>query len=83
MTLLKKGKLFIENEVLENLISQSFNTVETNCYKILLSVIEDNEEAEEREREWIQEQLDKDYIKEANNEFRDMMDDFDAWGNID
>ena len=82
VTLLNRGKLYIEKDILEDLISKSINKIETDCYKILLAVIEKNEEAERKQREYIQYQMDRDYIKEANNEFRDIIEDSEAWGNL-
>lgn len=81
--LLKRGKLEIDKNVLEELSSSTENEIEKHCYEILLSVIEDCEYSEKEEEAWIREQMDKEMIEEANRQFRDMMSDFDAWGNID
>ncbi len=56
--------------------------METNCYNILLSVIE-NIEYQEEYNNWIQAEWDEYNIREANRQFNELMNDNDAWGNID
>ena len=85
--LLRSGKLEIDRQVLEDLSKNAFNDIEEKCYSILISVIDKIESEREQYDDWIQRKMDEDYIedyiREANRQFNDMMDDFDAWGNID
>lgn len=81
--LLKSGKLEIERDVLEDLSKNAFNDIEEKCYGILISVIDDIELKKEQSDACGKQQMDEDYIREANRQFNDMMNDFDAWGNID
>ena len=83
VSLLKTGKLYIDKSVLEELLKNAFNDIEKKCYSILISIINNIELEKERYNDWIQRQIDEDDIKEANRQFNDMMNDFDAWGNID
>ena len=81
--LLKSGNLEIDKNVLEDLSKNAFNDIEERCYRILISVIDNIELEKERYNDWVQRQIDEDNIREANRQFNDMMNDFDAWGNID
>lgn len=81
--LLRSGKLDIEKSVIIELLTGTDNDIEKKCYQILLDVIENIEFEKERYNDWVQSQWDGYEIKEANREFNDMMNDFDAWGNID
>ena len=81
--LLKSGKLEIDRNVLEDLSKNAFNDIEEKCYGILISAIDDIELKKEQYDAWIKQQMDEDYIREANRQFNDMMNDFDAWENID
>lgn len=81
--LLKSGKLEIDRNVLEDLSKNAFNDIEEKCYGILISVIDDIELKKEQYDAWVKQQMDEDYIREANRQFNDMMNDFDAWENID
>ena len=73
----------IDKSVLEDLSKNAFNVIEERCYRILISVIDNIELEKERYNDWVQRQIDEDNIREANRQFNDMMNDFDAWGNID
>ena len=81
--LLESGKLEIDRNVLEDLSKNAFNDIEKKCYGILISVIDDIQLNKERYDAWAQQQMDEESIREANRQFNDMMNDFDAWGNID
>lgn len=81
--LLRRGKLEIEKDVLEELSSSTENKIEQKCYDILLTVIEEGEYYERQRQAEIEAQIDDDMIKEANHQFNEMMDDFDAWGNTE
>lgn len=50
--------------------------------EVVLEISGEKQQKEDDYR-WSQEQSDKDYIEECNREFRSMMDDNEAWGNID
>lgn len=83
VNLIKHSNLEIEKDVIEQLINESNNQLETKCYNIILDVIEDIEYQEEEYNAWVQQQMHDDYVRECNEEFNNMMNDFDAWGNID
>ena len=83
VNLLKFSNLNIEKDVVEELIDNTENELESKCYNILLSVIEDIEYREEEYNNWVQQQWEEQMNKDIQREFDDMMDDFDAWGNID
>ena len=81
--LLKSSNLIINRKVLEGLFNIAENDVERKCYDILISVIDELEYLKEQERDWIQGQMEADYVRDANEQFYDLMDDFGAWNNID
>lgn len=83
VNLIKHTNLQISKGVVLELINNSNNQIETNCYNIILSVLEDIEYQQELENDWIQQKMHEDNVREANREFDDMMNDFDAWGNLD
>lgn len=83
VALLKVGKLKIEKSVLLDLRAKALNDIEEKCYNILLDVIEDIEMKQIEYDSKILKELDDYEIREANREFNDMMNDMDAWGNID
>lgn len=81
--LLELGKLKVEKSVLLDLRAKALNDIEEKCYNILLDVIEDIKWKQSKYDDMIQKELDEYNIREVNREFNDMMNDMDAWGNID
>lgn len=81
--LIKFTNLNIDKDVIKEYINNSNNKIETNCFNILLSVLEDIEYQQEEYNSWVREKMEEDMIRDANRQFDEMMDDFDAWGNID
>lgn len=77
------GKLKVEKSVLLDLRAKALNDIEEKCYNILLDVIEDIKWKQSKYDDMIQKELDEYNIREVNREFNDMMNDMDAWGNID
>ena len=49
----------------------------------ILEELRDDKIAKENYWAEIQQQMHDDYVRECNKEFNNMMNDFDAWGNID
>lgn len=83
VNLLKYTNFQISKDVLTELIDASANQLETNCYNIILNVIEDIEYEAELRQDDLRAKMEEDMIMDANQQFNDMMDDFEAWGNID
>lgn len=83
VSLIKHTNLHIDKNVLENLINSATNKKEKNCYNIIQSVMGDLEFQEEEYNDWVRQKMDEDMIREANRLFDDMMNDYEAWGNID
>lgn len=83
VNLLKYTNFQISKDVLTDLINDSLNQLEINCYNILLNVIEDMEYQEELRQDYIRNKMEEDMLRDINQQFNDMMDDFNAWGNID
>lgn len=83
VNLLKYTNFKISKGVLTELINASNNQLETNCYNIILNVIDDIEYQGELRNDYIREKMEEDVIRDANQEFNDMMNDLEAWGNID
>lgn len=81
--LLKYTNFQINKDVLTELIKTSANQLETKCYNIILNVIEEIEYEEELRQDYIRDKWEEDMIRDANQQFNDMMNDLDAWGNID
>lgn len=77
-----------DKEYIEKLIEieehcQEFCEDEGIDYAEVVLEVSDKKEAKNDEYRWAQEQSDKDYIDECNRQFRSMLDDSEAWGNID
>lgn len=62
---------------------QEFCEVEGIDYAKVVLEISNEKEAEKDEYRWSQEQSDKDYTDECNRQFHSILDDSEAWGNID
>ena len=82
VSLTDSGRIEIDKGILEDAINEGDSE-----YSVILDSIESHEaEIEEREREeWerFQWEMEQDCIRQANRDFEDMMNDYDAWGNID
>lgn len=82
VSLTDSGLIEIDKDILRDAINDGDSE-----YSVILDSIESREEEiEEREREeWEREEweMEQDDIRQANRDFEDMMNDFDAWGNID
>ncbi len=82
VSLTDSGRIEIDKGILEDAINEGDSE-----YSVILDSIESHEaEIEEREREeWerVQWEMEQDCIRQANRDFEDMMNDYDAWGNID
>lgn len=82
ISLTGSGSLEIEKRILEDAIENGYSE-----YSAILHSIESlEEEIAEREREeWerTQWEMEQDEISQANRNFEDMMNDLNAWGNID
>lgn len=83
VALLRCGKLEIEKGVLEKLKQNASNEIENKCYEILLSVIEDIEYWKKQHEVWLEARWEEENLREIERQFNDLMDENDAWGNID
>lgn len=83
VALLRCGKLEIEKGVLEKLKQNASNEIENKCYEILLSVIEDIEYWKKQHEGWLEARWEEENLREIGRQFNDLMDENDAWGNID
>lgn len=83
VNLVMHGKLNIDIDVLYNLRECAENEIEKECYDILITKIDKIKELEEDQRAQYFDKIEKEGIEEANRQFEELMDDMEAWGNID
>ena len=83
VNLVMHGKLNIDIDVLYNLRECAENEIEKKCYDILITKIDKIKELEEDQRAQYFDKIEKEGIEEANRQFEELMDDMEAWGNID
>lgn len=83
-TILGENKLKDLERIIEHLQKKLPKSENLSALTGLLDQLKYEKETAEREfYENIREQMEKDFIEECNREFNDMMEDFDAWGNIE